>query len=276
MSIVEYEVRNHLAWITLNRPEKLNAISQDTVRELGLALARAEADDAVKVVLLRGAGRAFSAGFDLDEESATPSTADGWHAILQNDVGITMRLWAFPKPTIAAVHGWVLAGGCDLAMACDMIVAADNANFGEPEVRYGSGPATLLMPFVLGQKKTNELLFTGDTINAVEAERFGLVNTVVPLEQLEEAATQLALRVATAPLVVLKLTKIALTRAYEAMGLREAVHANMDISAILNAAVSPEKTEFDELVKHQGLKAALAWRDERYGVTRSNPKKEEA
>jgi enoyl-CoA hydratase len=276
MSIVEYEVRNHLAWITLNRPEKLNAISQDTVRELGLALTRAEADDAVKVVLLRGAGRAFSAGFDLGEESATPSTADGWHAILQNDVGITMRLWAFPKPTIAAVHGWVLAGGCDLAMACDMIVAADNANFGEPEVRYGSGPATLLMPFVLGQKKTNELLYTGDTINAVDAERFGLVNTVVPLEQLEEAATQLALRVATAPLVVLKLTKIALTRAYEAMGLREAVHANMDISAILNAAVSSEKTEFDELVKHQGLKAALAWRDERYGVTRSNPKKEEA
>ena len=276
MSIVEYDVKDHLAWITLNRPEKLNAISQDTVRELGNALARAEADDAVKVVLLRGAGRAFSAGFDLGEESATPSTADGWHTILQNDVGITMRLWAFPKPTIAVVHGWVLAGGCDLAMACDMIVAADNANFGEPEVRYGSGPATLLMPFVLGQKKTNELLFTGDTINAVDAERFGLVNVVVPFEQLEEAATQLALRVATAPLVVLKLTKIALTRAYEAMGLREVVHANMDISAILNAAVSPEKTEFDELVKHQGLKAALAWRDERYGVTQLNPKKEEA
>ena len=269
MSIVEYEVKDHLCWITLNRPEKLNAISQDTVRELGLALDRAEADDQVKVVLLRGAGRAFSAGFDLGEESATPTTADGWHIILQNDVGITMKLWAFPKPTIAAVHGWVLAGGCDLAMACDMIVAADNANFGEPEVRYGSGTATLLMPFMLGQKKTNELLYTGDTINAVDAERFGLVNTVVPLEQLEEAATQLALRVATAPLVVLKLTKIALTRAYEAMGLREAVHANMDISAILNAAISPEKTEFDELVKNEGLKAALAWRDNRYGVKRN-------
>lgn len=269
MSIVEYEVKNHLCWITLNRPEKLNAISQDTVRELGLALDRAEADDQVKVVLLRGAGRAFSAGFDLGEESATPTTADGWHIILQNDVGITMKLWAFPKPTIAAVHGWVLAGGCDLAMACDMIVAADNANFGEPEVRYGSGPATLLMPFMLGQKKTNELLYTGDTINAVDAERFGLVNTVVPFEELEEAATQLALRVATAPLVVLKLTKIALTRAYEAMGLREAVHANMDISAILNAAISPEKTEFDELVKNEGLKAALAWRDNRYGVKRN-------
>ena len=91
----------------------------------------------------------------------------------------------------------------------------------------------------------------------------------MPLEQLEEAATQLALRVATAPLVVLKLTKIALTRAYEAMGLREAVHANMDISAILNAAISPEKTEFDELVKNEGLKAALAWRDNRYGVKRN-------
>ena len=180
-----------------------------------------------------------------------------------------MKLWSFPKPTIATVHGWVLAGGCDLAMACDMVIAAENANFGEPEIRYGSGPATLLMPFILGQKKTNELLYTGDAINAVDAERFGLVNKVVPLEELEQAATQLGLRVATAPLVVLKLTKIALTRAYEAMGLREAVHANMDISAILNAAVSPEKKEFDELVKNDGLKAALAWRDNRYGVIRN-------
>ena len=266
---LKVERQGNVLILKFNRPDSLNAVDGELHTELSRIFADLRTDENAHAIVLTGEGRAFSAGFDLGEESATPSTADGWHAILQNDVGITMKLWAFPKPTIAAVHGWVLAGGCDLAMACDMIVAADNANFGEPEVRYGSGPATLLMPFVLGQKKTNELLYTGDTINAVDAERFGLVNTVVPLEELEEAATQLALRVATAPLVVLKLTKIALTRAYEAMGLREAVHANMDISAILNAAVSPEKTEFDKLVKNDGLKAALEWRDSRYGVKRN-------
>ena len=90
-----------------------------------------------------------------------------------------MELWSLPRPTIAAVRGWCLAGACELAMACDMIVAADDARFGEPEIRYGSGPVSLLMPFVLGQKKTNELLFTGDWIDAHEAERLGLVNAVV-------------------------------------------------------------------------------------------------
>ena len=84
-----------------------------------------------------------------------------------------MELWSLPRPTIAAVRGWCLAGACELAMACDMIVAADDARFGEPEIRYGSGPVSLLMPFVLGQKKTNELLFTGDWVDAAEAERLG-------------------------------------------------------------------------------------------------------
>ena len=91
-----------------------------------------------------------------------------------------MELWSLPRPTIAAVRGWCLAGACELAMACDMIVAADDARFGEPEIRYGSGPVSLLMPFVLGQKKTNELLFTGDWVDAQEAERLGLVNRVAP------------------------------------------------------------------------------------------------
>lgn len=152
-------------------------------------------------------------------------------------------------------------------MACDLIVASEDARFGEPEIRYGSGPVTLLMPFVLGQKKTNELLFTGDAIEARDAERLGLVNQVVPEDELEEAVEQLVRRIAPTPLPVLRLTKIALVRAYEAMGLRQAVGANLDLSAILNAADTPEQREFDRIVRERGLRAALAWRDERYGGT---------
>ncbi len=266
MTVVLYERRGPAAWITLNRPDKLNALSVELVRELRAAIVQAAADDEVKVVVLTGAGRAFSAGFDLSEEAAARiEGADHWRRVLTDDVDVTLELWSLPKPTIAAVHGWCLAGGCDLAMACDLIVAAEDARFGEPEIRYGSGPVTLLMPFLLGQKKTNELLFTGDAIDAGEAERIGLVNRVVAGDRLEEAVGELVRKIAPTPLPVLRLTKLALVRAYEAMGLRSAVLSNLDLSAILNAAETPEQRQFDEIVSTQGLKAALAWRDSRYG-----------
>src|SRR5947208_8580697 len=111
-------------------------------------------------------------------------------------------------------------------MACDLIVAADDARFGEPEIRYGSGPVTLLMPFLLGQKKTNELLFTGDANDAPEAERIGLVNRVVADDELEDAVGEFVRAIATTPLPALRQTKLALLRAYDAMGLRSAVLSN--------------------------------------------------
>ncbi len=250
----------------MNRPEKLNALNGEMVRELRRRIREVQDDDEVKVVVLTGAGRAFSAGYDLSEEVTDRiEGADAWRAVLNEDVNLALELWALPRPTIAAVRGWCLAGGCELAMACDLIVATADARFGEPEIRYGSGPVALLMPFVLGQKKTSELLFTGDTIDAQEAHRVGLINRVVESERLESAVDELIAKIAPTPLPVLRLTKLALLRAYEAMGLRTAVAANLDLSAILNAADTPEQREFDRIVAAQGLKAALKWRDARYG-----------
>jgi len=264
---VLYETRGPAAWITLNRPEKLNALNGAVLEGLNAALDRSIADDDVKVVVLTGAGeRAFSAGYDLSAEAAHAEIpAHTWHEVLGTDIDATMRVWSLPKPTIAAVHGYCLAGGCELAMACDMIVTGESGQFGEPEIRYGSGPVTLLMPFILGQKKTSELLFTGDMIDAAAAERAGLVNRVVPDDQVESEVEGLVRKIAPTPLPVLRLTKIALTRAYEAMGLQEAVKMNLDLSSMLNAADTPEQREFMDIVKSQGLKAALAWRDARYG-----------
>jgi enoyl-CoA hydratase len=264
--VVLYERRGPAAWVTLNRPEKLNALNREIVAGLHEALGRAEADDEVKVVVLTGAGRAFSAGFDISPENEMGIEGAGpWREELARDVEVTMRLWELPKPTIGAVRGWCLGGACELAMACDLIVAAEDARFGEPEIRFGSGPVTLLMPFVLGQKKTNELLYTGDALDAPTAERLGLVNRVVPAAELEPAVTALVRAIAPTPLPVLRLTKIALTRAYEAMGLRQAVGMNLELSAILNTADTPEQREFNRIAREQGLKAALAWRDARYG-----------
>ena len=251
--------------IVLDRPAKLNALSAPLVAGLMAALDAAVADPAVRVIVLEGAGRAFSSGYDLGEE--VEGGIDGpvqWRAFLAADIAATLRILDCPKPVIAQVHGYALAGGLEIAMACDLIVAAEGTRLGEPEIRYGSAPVTLLMPYLIGQKKTRELLLTGDLIDAAEAERIGLVNRVVPMERLAAEVDGLADRLARTPPEVMSLTKQMLNRAMDAAGFRAAVEAGLDLGAIINAADTPEQREWDEIVRRDGLKAALAWRDRRY------------
>jgi enoyl-CoA hydratase len=156
----------------------------------------------------------------------------------------------------------------ELALACDLRVMAADAVIGMPETRIGLIPdvgGSSRLPAVVGLGRAKELVMTGKLIGAEEAERIGLVNRVAPADGLEAAVDELVAKIAPTPLPVLRLTKLALNRAYEAMGLRQAVNANLDLSAILNAAETPEQREFDSIVAARGLKAALAWRDSRYG-----------
>jgi enoyl-CoA hydratase len=251
--------------LTLNRPTKLNALNGALVEALLAALDAAEADPDVRVIVLQGSGRAFCSGYDLTEEAE--GTIEGpvhWRDLLAADVAATLRFLDSPKPVIAQVHGYALAGGLELAMACDLVVAAEGTQLGEPEIRYGSAPVTLLMPYLIGQKRTRELLLTGDLIDAVEAERFGLVNRVVPLDRLEAEVDGLADRLARTPPEVMGPTKRMLNRAMDAAGFRLAVEAGLDLGAIINAADTPEQREWDAIVRRDGLKAALAWRDRRY------------
>lgn len=267
MNVVETEIKDGIGWITLNRPKKLNALSAEVVSAAHEAVKEMEKDDAVKVMVLTGSNGNFSVGYDIAQEVEMGlSRPEDWHAALTNNVGLSMAVFSSTKPTIGAVDGWCLAGACELAMACDMIIATNRAKFGEPEIRFGSGPVTLLMPFVLGQKKTMELLLTGDTIDAETARELGLVNRVVSPDELTETVERLAQKIALTPLVVLRLTKTALVRAYEAMGLRNAVNVNLDLAATLNASEAPEKAQFQELVRTKGLREALNFRDERYGA----------
>jgi enoyl-CoA hydratase len=256
-------LREETAWgvrLVLNRPAKLNAISAELRESLTAAIADASADERVRVVAIAGAGRAFCSGYDLSE--AAPQTAWDWRDVLARDVEATLAVWSCPKPVIAQVHGYALAGGLELAMACDLIVAADGSQLGEPEIRFGSAPVTLLMPFVIGQKRTRELLLTGDLIDAVEAERIGLVNRVVPLEGLAAEVDRLADRLARVPPDVMAPTKLMLNRAMDAAGFAAAVEMGLDLQSFVN--MSATAREFDEIVRREGLKAALAWRDSRY------------
>jgi enoyl-CoA hydratase/carnithine racemase len=261
-----YERRGPVAVVTLNRPAVLNALSAGLIRDVHAAFDRLEADDGVRVAVLRGAGRAFSAGYDLKESGADPPRGVlEWRARLERDVRFTLRVWDCPKPVIAAVHGYCLAGACDLAMMCDLTIAAEGTLFGEPEIRFGSGVVTLAMPWVVGMKKTRELLYTGsDRLTAEEALALGLVNRVVPAARLESETLALAEEIARNDPEAVRLTKLALNRTYERMGIKDALAMNLELDTIMEAAETPMRREFNRVRAAEGLRAALAWRDARF------------
>ncbi len=255
-----------VAVITLNRPDKLNAISTVMMAEVDDALDQLEADDDVRAIVLNGAGRAFSAGFDLKEGSTQKrETAADWRAILQRDLDFIMRFWNSPLPTIAAVHGHCLAGGCELAMSCDVTIADVTARMGEPELRFGAGIVALLMPWLSNPKKAKEALLTGnDKITAEEAHAMGLINKIVPEGEHLTAALEMARTMAVMDRDALQLTKQAINRAYETMGLKDALQIGLDTDVQIETMVTPERQEFGRILREEGLQAALVWRESRF------------
>lgn len=214
---VLYAAADGVARITLNRPIVLNAINRNVTRLLDRALDQAEADDEVRAVILTGAGRAFSAGGDL------------WSSLYPDDdpapdsLDVQMRIWSFPKPVIAAVRGHAVGQGCELAGVCDFTIAAENARLGEIQIRHGFGVPVLITPFLTGQKQAKEVLLLGEAIEAEDALRMGLVNRVVPDDQLDAAANEMASKLASLPPAVVRLNKRLVNLVYEQMGLIDAV-----------------------------------------------------
>ncbi len=252
--------------LTLNRPSSLNALNADLMSALMRALDDAAADERVRVLILRGAGRAFCAGYDLNEDAAG-GTLDSaaWHAELQHSTEQMLRITEHTKPVIAQVHSYCLAGGTDLMLACDLAVAADDSFFGYVDVRFGSGVVSMFLPWIVGVRAAKELLFTGeDRIPASEALRIGLVNRVVPREELDDATLDLANEIAKNEPFVVQMTKRAVNRAWEVAGFHAALEANTELDTIIETANLPARDEFRRITQEQGLKAAIAWRDARY------------
>ena len=252
--------------LTMNRPKSLNALSGELIDAISEALAGAAADDGVHVVILRGAGRAFCAGYDLNED-AEGGELDSRHWLedLGRSTDHMLELLDHPKPVIAQVHSYCLAGGTDLMLAADLCVAADDALFGYVDVRFGSGVVSMFLPWVVGVRKAKELLFTGeDRITADEALRIGLVNRVAPRSELDEATLALANDIAKNEPFVVQTTKRAVNRAWDVAGFRAAMAANTELDAIIETANLPQRDEFRRITQEQGLKAAIAWRDARF------------
>lgn len=252
--------------LTLNRPTSLNALSGELMDALDEAFAAAANDDEVRVVILRGAGRAFCAGYDLkqDAQEGTKDAAE-WHRELDRDTRRLLRILELPKPVIASVHSYCLAGGTDLMLACDLAVATDDALFGYVDIRFGSGIVSMFLPWVVGVRAAKELVFTGeDRIPAAEALRIGLVNRVVPRDQLDDATMALADEIASNEPFVVRTMKASINRVWQLAGLRAALDANTELDVMIETANLPARDEFRRITQEEGLKAAIAWRDARY------------
>jgi enoyl-CoA hydratase len=255
-----------VALLTLARPQRLNAIDKRMLSELQQALDEVERDEEVRALVVTGAGGNFSSGFDLKEQmEARPSGVDAWREILDRDFSTVMRFWHLKKPTVAAVQGYCLAGGCELALTCDITIAAEDAVFGEPELKFGAGIVVMILPWLVGPKRAKEIIFSGaDRISALEAARIGLINHVVPSDQLESSALALARHIAVIDPRLVQRTKQAINRGFEIMGLVEALDAALDIDLVIEGEGSDDKRQFMEIARKEGLKAAIAWRDARF------------
>ncbi len=265
-SVVLVEDIGPIRRITMNRPNALNALDHGLIEGLDDAIRAAGDDDAVHVVILRGAGRAFCSGYDLNEDAGEGELdAQHWYRSLTGSVAKMLAFTDCPKPTIAQVHSYCLAGGTDLMLACDLAVAADDAKFGYVDIRFGSGVVSMFLPWVVGVRKAKELLFTGeDRIPADEALRIGLVNRVVPRGDLDDATLALAEEIAKNEPFVIQTTKRAVNRVWDVAGFRQAMTANVELDVMIETANLPARDEFRSITNEQGLKKAIAWRDTKF------------
>ncbi len=261
-----YRCEHHIAHLTLNRPERLNALNKVALDEINEAMDRAEADEDVRVIVVSGAGRAFSSGFDLKAQmEQKPTGAKIWREILDLDFDTTMRFWNSAKPTIAAVHGACLAGAFELAMACDITIAAEDAIFGEPELKFGAGIVTMLLPWMTNLKQAKRIILSADDrILAPDALAMGLVSRVVASGTHVDEALRTARGIALMDPNLVRETKKALNRTYEIQGMQTALKTALDIDHGIESHGSPDKAAFMEIARERGMREAIAWRDARY------------
>jgi enoyl-CoA hydratase len=248
--------------VSHNRPERSNAESEELLRELDDALQHAKDDDSARVLIIAGVGKHFCSGHDLFdgfEKRGQYTPEQHWLWEQEHYLGNAFRIWDFPKPTIAQVQGACIAGGFMVANMCDLIVAADDAFFSDPVVRSlaAASVEALVHPWVLGTRKAKEFLFTGERLGALEAKEWGMVNHVVPRDQLEEFTLQLAQRIAETPPIALRMLKRSINRTMDIQGFRNSINAHFD-THILSCETHEKKTLENAAKDPEAMKSAIS------------------
>ena len=269
MPTVLYEKKGRVAYIILNRPDRLNAINDEMPPEIERAVQRADNDPNVHVMILEGAGKAFCSGYDLSEYGEQNSTSSviqdmPWDPIqdyqfMWRNTQHFMALWRAMKPVICKVHGFAVAGGSDIALCADMTIMAEDAEIGYMPTRVWGTPPTAMWVQRLGPEKAKRMLFTGDKINGVEAENMGLILKSVPKAKLNEEVELLAQRMATVPINQLAMQKMLVNQAMETSGLMQTQKMATLFDGI--SRHSPEGIAFKQRVEKVGWKQAVEERD---------------
>lgn len=260
MSTVLYDQVGTVAVLTLNRPDKLNAFNAEMLSDLMAALARAGADAGVRVVVLKGAGRAFSAGYDVAPGAHSPHekgiTRD--REDLQGMIDKWLQVYEFPKPIVAQVHGFCIAGATMLAICCDITLVAEDCRIRWPSLPLGGGLISTMWTWLVGPKKAREMSYiAGSEMSGTEAHQWGWANRAVPETELESVAMAMAQAIARTPPDLLRLKKLAINRIMDIQGFRTAAMFGAEWDAI--AHFGPGATETTEKIKEVGVKGAIAW-----------------
>ena len=259
-----------IARLLLNRPERLNAINNETPREIRAAVDWAMADKQVHVIIVEGAGKGFCGGYDLThfgqgeidhpcQQEQHPWDPMEDYAFMKRNTEDFMSLWRCPKPTIAKVHGYAAAGGSDIALSCDLLVMAEDARIGYMPTRVWGCPTTAMWTYRLGPTRAKQMMFTGDTIDGKKAAEWGLANEVVPVDQLEAATMALANRIAGVPSSHLAMHKMVVNQVMLTMGLEQSQQMATVFDGITRH--NPEGLWFRRYAQQEGFKAAVQWRD---------------
>ena len=270
MSTILYESSSRVATLTLNRPDRLNTITPDLLADLRAALERAWGDDDVHAIRLRGAGRAFCAGYDIGwgtesmeaSEAGRPWDPIADYQMLSRFVDTYMSLWRSPKPVIAQVHGFCVGGGTDFALCSDLIVCAEDCRIGYPPARVWGSPTTMMWTYRLGLERSKRLLLTGDALDGRRAAEWGLASEAVPAGDLDDAALALAERVARLPSNQLHMMKLLVNQVIEQMGLS----TTQLVGTLLDGAArhTPEGTAFSQQAM-QDVRGTVRERDRPFG-----------
>jgi enoyl-CoA hydratase len=264
---VLYETRDRIAHIQINRPKAMNSLNPDLMAELSARFQEADADDDnVSVVVLSGVGEHFGAGYDLKYPWAKHYGEGVLNArkMLVECAGFEFGPWDCTKPVIAMTRGYCLAGSCELAMMCCITFTSETGQFGEPEIRFSTAPPVLIMPWIVGLKKSRELLYTGDTVDAREALHIGMVNRVIADNELERETFRYAKRAAAISLEGLRTTKASINRGAEIAGIRQAIAYGVEQGAMLDATETQAQTMFGKIRSEKGLTAAIRWRESQF------------
>ncbi|WP_407270076.1 enoyl-CoA hydratase/isomerase family protein [Radiobacillus sp. PE A8.2] len=254
MDTILTQADNGIGYITLNRPDKLNYLSDEMFIALKQTIESWDNRDDVQVIILRGNGKAFSSGFDVSSDP--PTSVKEWldQAILENQAPYSF--WGSEKPIIAQVHGYCLGGANSLVLSCDMIIAAEDATFGEPEVRFGSISPFFMLPWMTHSKQAKELLLTGDRISAVEAKGLGLINKVVKREDLEKETVYLAEKIKKNDQITNGTIKYLTNQMYDIRGFKESMHTAEEKFAMLMDSDRPEANQFMKTITEKGFREA--------------------